>query len=69
MEVIKKGTHSLKKANWFWNIPFTSLSDHLNGKTRSKKKGPTSVLVEEEDGVVVAWIITMQKCELSITLQ
>jgi len=69
MEVIKKGSHSLKKANQSWNIPLTSLSNHLNGKTRSKKMGPTNVLIEEEDVVIVAWIITMQKCGLLITLQ
>jgi len=68
MEVIKKGSHSLKKVNRSWNIPLTSLSNHLNEKTRSKKMRPTSVLIEEEDVVIVAWIITMQKCGLLITL-
>jgi hypothetical protein len=31
--------------------------------------GPISVLIEEEDVIIVAWIITMQKCGLLITLQ
>jgi len=69
MEIIKKGIHSLRKANQSWNISLTSLSDHLNGKTRSKKMGPTNVLIEEEYVVMVGWIITMQKCGLLITLQ
>jgi hypothetical protein len=34
MEVVERGTHSLKKANQFLNISFISFSDHLNGKTR-----------------------------------
>jgi hypothetical protein len=59
----------LKKANWSWNIPLTSLFDHLNGKIRSQKMGPTNVLIEEEDVIVVAWIIIMQKCGLSIIVQ
>jgi hypothetical protein len=69
MQVIKKGSHSLKKANWSWSIPLTTLCNHLHGKTRSKKMGPTNVLILDEHVVIVAWIITMQKCGLLITLQ
>jgi hypothetical protein len=35
MEAIERGTHSLRKTNKSWNIPFNSLSDHLNGNTRN----------------------------------
>jgi hypothetical protein len=40
---------SLQKANQTWNIPFTSLSNHLTSKTRSKNHRPLSVLTHEED--------------------
>jgi hypothetical protein len=30
--------------------------------------GPTIVFIKEEDVVIVAWILTMHECELSITL-
>jgi hypothetical protein len=30
--------------------------------------GPINVFIKEIDVVVLAWIITMQECELSITL-
>jgi len=43
MDVVEKGVTSLKKANYHWNIPLTSLSNHLNGKTRSKKVGSLGV--------------------------
>jgi hypothetical protein len=67
MDVVDRGTHSLKIASPFKNSPFTSLFDHLNGKIRSKRMGLTNVFIKEED-VVVAWILIMQECELSITL-
>ncbi len=49
MDAIGNGTTSLRKANRHWNIPLASLFDHLYGKTRFRKVGPTSVLTIEED--------------------
>jgi hypothetical protein len=49
MDAIENGTTSLRKANKHWNIPFTSLFNHLYGNTRSRKHGLTCVLVVEED--------------------
>jgi hypothetical protein len=68
MDAIKNGTTSLRKASRHWNIPLTSLSDHLYGKTRLRKPGPTNMLTIEEDQVVVAWILSMQKVGLLICL-
>lgn len=48
LDVMKKGVTSLKKANKHWNIPLTSLSNHLNGKTRSRKYGSLGVLIFDE---------------------
>ncbi len=45
MDAIENGTTSLRKASRHWNIPFTSLFNHLYGKTRSKKPRLTSVLI------------------------
>lgn len=44
------------------------LSNHLNHKIRSQTMGPLCVLIETKDEIKVACIITMQKCEPSITL-
>jgi len=65
MNAIEKGTHSLRRANRSWNIelPF----DYLNRK--SKKMGPRGVLTKEKDVAMIAWILTMQECGLSIALQ
>jgi len=60
MEAIERGTHSLRKENKFWNIPLNSLSDHLNGKTRSKKMGPTCVLTKEDIVTIITWVLGMQ---------
>jgi hypothetical protein len=43
MDVVDKGTSSLKETNMLLDTPLTSLSYHLNGDTRFKKFGPTSV--------------------------
>jgi hypothetical protein len=59
MDVIENGTTSLKKASRHYNIPLTSLFDHLYGKTRSRKLRPTSMLTVEEDHVIVAWVLSM----------
>jgi hypothetical protein len=69
MEVVERRTHSLKKPSQFWNIPFISLFDHINGKTRFKKMIYVGVLTDKENEVIVAWILIMQKCKLSPTLQ
>jgi hypothetical protein len=44
-------------------LPF----NYSNGK--SKKMGLRGVLTTEEDVVMITWILTMQECGLSITLQ
>jgi hypothetical protein len=47
MDVVERGITSLRGTNKFWGKPVTSLSNHLYGKTRSKKIGPPSVLTKE----------------------
>jgi hypothetical protein len=69
MDVVEKGTHSLRRTNKSWNIPMNSLSNHLNGKTRFRKMGLGGVLIEKEDSKVIAWTLAMQECGLSISLQ
>jgi hypothetical protein len=69
MDVIEGGTHSLKRANISWNIPMSSLYDHMNGKSKSKRMGPKGVLIEEKDSTMIAWTLTMQEGGLSISLQ
>jgi hypothetical protein len=49
MDAVENETTSLKKASRHWNIPLTLLSDHLYGKTRSRKLGPIGVLTLEEN--------------------
>ncbi len=70
MDAIEHDITSLWGPDKFWGILVTSLSDHLNGKTKSRKIGPPGVLIEEEEGeVVVAWVLNMQERGLFITLQ
>ncbi len=69
MDVVEHGITFLRGANKSWGILITSFSNHLNGKIGSRKIGLLGVLIEEEDEVVVAWVLSMQECGLFITLQ
>jgi len=44
--LVKKRTRSLRKVNKSWDM--SSIIDHLNGKTKSKKMGLKGVLIEEK---------------------
>ncbi len=69
MDVVERGVISMRKTNKHWDIPLSSLSNHLNGKTQCRKVGLLGVPTKEEDVIVVAWIANMQKHGLSISLQ
>jgi hypothetical protein len=47
MDVMERGATSPKKVNKHGNKLFTSLSNHLNGKTRNQKSDSTCVLIIE----------------------
>jgi hypothetical protein len=68
MDVVK-GHTSFKHVSKNWNILLTSLLNHLNGRTITRKMGLQGVLTNEEDGAIVAWNFNMQMVGLSITLQ
>ena len=48
MEAIEAGELLCAVAN-FYGIPKTSLSDHVHGRTRTRKRGPTPLLKQEEE--------------------
>jgi hypothetical protein len=48
MNIMERGITFLRGVNKFLNIPPTSLFDHLNGKTKSKKVTLLGVLIEEK---------------------
>jgi hypothetical protein len=68
MDAVEKGHTSLRKASMYWNIPFTSLSNHINGRTKSRKVGLQGMLIEVEDGAIVSWVLNMQKTSLFVTI-
>jgi hypothetical protein len=53
MDIMGRGHISLQKVAMYWNIPLTSLSNHLNGRTKSRKVGPQGVLIEQKDVAIV----------------
>jgi hypothetical protein len=44
MDAMENGTTFLRRVSKQWNIPLTSLFDHLYAKTRTRKLGPISIL-------------------------
>jgi hypothetical protein len=48
----------LKKVSWYWNIPFTSLLDHLIDKIMLRKCDPLGVLLVDEEAIV-EWVFGM----------
>jgi len=69
MNVVERGTFSLKRTSKSWNIPMIFVADRLNGKTRSRKMGLRGVLTEKEDVVMIKWTLNMQEFRLSISVQ
>jgi hypothetical protein len=67
MNAIERRMCSLTVVNR--NIPLPSLLDHLFWKTRSQKRESITILTNEGNVIIVAWILVMQKYGLPITLQ
>jgi hypothetical protein len=59
MDTIDRRFTLLRKASQYWNIPLTSLSNHLTGKTTSRKCGPLGVLSVDEEVTIVEWVFGM----------
>jgi hypothetical protein len=66
MDVVERCVTSFKRAYRLFNIPLTSLSNPLNGKTRFQKVDPLGVSSNEKE-VIDDWILGMQAWKLSIT--
>ncbi len=66
MDVIEKGTCSLKATSGSWNILLTSLLKHLiYEKTRSWKHRPMRVLTNEENATIILhkfWLCKNMVC-------
>jgi hypothetical protein len=63
-----KKHNTIRGVNIFFNIPLTSISSHINWKTRFIKVRPHVVLSKEEE-IFVDWIFGMYQAHgLSITL-
>ena len=58
MEAIEVG-ESLCVAVNFYGIPKTSFSDHVHGRTTTRKREPTPVLKQEEEQALESYMIRM----------
>jgi hypothetical protein len=52
---IGRNQTSFRKVSKFWHISLTLLSNHLNGKIRSRKVSPIIVITNKEDKIIVIW--------------
>jgi hypothetical protein len=72
METIEKGCTSLRKASRYWNIPLTSLPNHLTNKTMSSKRDPPGVLSTNEETTIVEmgiWHVGMWPINLLTSIE
>jgi hypothetical protein len=67
MDAIGNDNIALRKVST--SIPLSSLSNHLNGKTWTKKVRIEKVLITKEDVKIVTWILAILEIGLSINLQ
>jgi hypothetical protein len=59
MDVVERGTCSLKRVIKSWNIPLNSLFDHMNGKTRFRNMTLRGVLTNEKDVILIKWTLDL----------
>ena len=52
---------SMRAAASQYNIPKSTLHDHVVGNCTTNKAGPSPVLTEEEEEALVDWIVHMAK--------
>jgi hypothetical protein len=52
----------LKIVSRYFDIPSSSLSDHLYGRTLGRKRGPPTILKQEEESVLTTYMAQMQDC-------
>jgi hypothetical protein len=69
MEVVERGTNTMRKSSRNCGIPLFFLGNHLNGRIRSKRIGFGEVLIDEENVTIIRWELTMQEVGWPITLQ
>jgi hypothetical protein len=69
MEVVERGTNTMKKASRNWGIPLFFLGNHLNDRIRSRRIRFGRVLIDAENVAIVKWVFIMQEVGLPITLQ
>jgi hypothetical protein len=60
--------YKLREVARHFNIPPSSLSDHAYGKTMGRKRGRAGVLNEEEEGLLVQFILDMATLRYPLTL-
>lgn len=56
-----EGGEKLRTAARFFGIPATSLSDHVYGRTLTRKRGPNTILSEREEQALKSFMIQMQE--------
>jgi hypothetical protein len=59
MDAIRNDNIVLRKVSRLCSIPLSSLSNHLNGKTQTKKVRIKKVLITKEDVRIVTWVLAI----------
>ena len=67
IRVVDNG-YKLREVAQHFDIPVSSLSDHVNGRTLSRKPGPGGVLSMEEESLLVEYMFKMATLGYPLTL-
>jgi hypothetical protein len=58
MQVMERGTNTMKMASRIWGIPLFFLGNHLNDSIKSKRIRFGGVLIDEENVAIVRWVLS-----------
>lgn len=59
----------IKTAARYYDIPASSLTDHLYGRTLSRKKEPPTILKKEEESALETYMERMQNCGHPLSME
>ena len=59
----------IKTTARYYDIPASSLTDHLYGRTLSRKRGPPTILKEDEESALETYMERMQNCGHPLSME
>ena len=58
----------IRAVSRFYDIPYSTIADHLHGRILTRKKGPPIVLTKSEEKTLEEYILKMQEYGLPLSM-